>query len=181
MLHLAILPILPVSYSRRFCLIHTPTSATHLLRRLSSAPFMHLLLPYSNPPLSPTKTKLTPPFPEEYTALVVWSVVETQTGIICACLPSVRHLFKHVFPAGFLSSLKSSHQKGTHTTSGNGTGSHKIWQSRSFKIEKHDDFHELDDRSTTDLKSHSTVLSSAVGVDNDDESGRSRDARGGMV
>ncbi|PQE22697.1 hypothetical protein CJF31_00001637 [Rutstroemia sp. NJR-2017a BVV2] len=119
----------------------------------------------------------------------MWSVVETQTGIICACLPSVRHLLKHVFPEGFLSSLKSSHRKGTQTKSGTGTGSHshKIWQSRSFKIEKHDEFHELDDYSTTDLKMNSTVLTSVVGapdgvsergIDDGGESGRPRNGRG---
>ncbi|PQE29924.1 hypothetical protein CJF32_00000582 [Rutstroemia sp. NJR-2017a WRK4] len=125
---------------------------------------------------------------KEYTPLVVWSVVETQTGIICACLPSVRHLLKHVFPAGFLSSLKSSNRKNTQTKSATGTGhSHKIWQSRSFKIEKHDEFHELDDYSTTDLKMHSTVLTSVVGtpdgvsereIDDGGESGRPRTERG---
>ncbi|KAM3067564.1 hypothetical protein ACMFMF_009563 [Clarireedia jacksonii] len=123
---------------------------------------------------------------KDYTPIVVWSVVETQAGIICACLPSIRHLMKHVLPAGFLSSQKSSRQKGTNTTSGNGTGhSHKIWQSRSRKVEE---FHELDDKSTTDLKSTmlTTVTAAPDGVterDSDDggESGRSRNARGDFV
>ncbi|KAM3083634.1 hypothetical protein ACMFMG_004278 [Clarireedia jacksonii] len=121
---------------------------------------------------------------KDYTPIVVYSVVETQVGIICACLPSIRQLMKHVFPAGFLLSQKSSRQKGTNTTSANSTShSHKIWQSRSRKVENYDEFHELDDKSTTDLKSTmpttmTAALDRVTERDSDDsgESGRLRNA-----
>jgi hypothetical protein len=38
---------------------------------------------------------------EDYVDLGVWSTIEVPTGIVCACMPSIRSLVRHAFPALF--------------------------------------------------------------------------------
>lgn len=35
---------------------------------------------------------------QDYVDLGVWSTVEVPVGVICACMPAIRSLFRHVFP-----------------------------------------------------------------------------------
>jgi hypothetical protein len=84
---------------------------------------------------------------EDYVDVVAWSVIEPMLAIVCACLPSMRQLLGHVLPKGF--GFTSSARK---SSAGLGKNSdHRIYQSRSFKIESKlrsqtDNFHELTSR-----------------------------------
>lgn len=40
----------------------------------------------------------------DYTELAVWSLVEMDVGVMCACMPGIAALFKRMFPSVFASS-----------------------------------------------------------------------------
>ena len=48
---------------------------------------------------------------EDYVDLAIWSNIEVPVGVICACMPSLRSLFRHMFPR--LPSTKISFFKDT--------------------------------------------------------------------
>lgn len=83
----------------------------------------------------------------DYVEVTIWSIWETELGMICASLPAIRHLFKHMWPnalstiAAKMSSFSRTGDTGTDK-SGSWNGSRK---DRS-KVDNND-YHELDERS----------------------------------
>ncbi|RFU32999.1 hypothetical protein B7463_g3331, partial [Scytalidium lignicola] len=58
---------------------------------------------------------------QDYTNIGVWSTIEVPMGIICACMPAIRSLFRNIFPTVFSSTTKdasaaSSMPKGSRVT-----------------------------------------------------------------
>ncbi|RQM04638.1 hypothetical protein DH86_00004146, partial [Scytalidium sp. 3C] len=45
---------------------------------------------------------------QDYTNMGVWSTIEVPMGIICACMPSIRSLLRHVLPAAFSSTTRGA-------------------------------------------------------------------------
>ncbi|KAH7333515.1 hypothetical protein BKA65DRAFT_597041 [Rhexocercosporidium sp. MPI-PUGE-AT-0058] len=81
----------------------------------------------------------------DYTTLVIWSVIECNVAIICACMPSIRKLLGDCFKSSFFASTVKTNPSSSSATR---SGDPRVYQSRSFKIEsrlrsQHDDFHEL--------------------------------------
>ncbi|RDW62501.1 hypothetical protein BP5796_10803 [Coleophoma crateriformis] len=75
----------------------------------------------------------------DYVEVVIWSIIESTLGIVCACMPSLRQLLGQCGSGG----LFGSTDKGLSTA-----GNSRIYQSRSYKIEnklrsQNDEFHEL--------------------------------------
>lgn len=83
----------------------------------------------------------------EYPEVTIWSIWETELGKVCASLPAIRHLFKHVWPnamgtiAAKMSSFGSS--KGTEYEKGGSWNSSR--RDRTNNDTK--DYYELDERS----------------------------------
>ncbi|KAF4472058.1 integral membrane [Fusarium albosuccineum] len=85
----------------------------------------------------------------DYVEVTIWSIWETELGMVCASLPAIRHLFKHMFP----NALSTIVAKMTSATGSKGTGYDQSgsWApSRSrgngSKADKKD-YYELDERS----------------------------------
>lgn len=49
-------------------------------------------------PQSYPRTKLTRPKPDDNVGAASWSAIECNTGIICACLPTLKPLVARIFP-----------------------------------------------------------------------------------
>ncbi|KAF5680052.1 integral membrane protein [Fusarium heterosporum] len=83
----------------------------------------------------------------EYVEVTIWSIWETELGMVCASLPAIRHLFKHLFPNAMATiaskmSFSSSNKDSTHD---NVSGS---WGSRSTRSKpENKSYYELDERS----------------------------------
>ena len=83
---------------------------------------------------------------EDYVDLGVWSTIEVPVGIICACMPSIRCLFRNMFPAVFSSTNKeasaaSSLPKIQKVTNQSGNG--RFNMSNKPKIQDEDSFMQL--------------------------------------
>jgi len=50
---------------------------------------------------------------QDYVDLGVWSTIEVPVGVICACMPSIRSLFRHVFPSLLSQTKKDSESAGS--------------------------------------------------------------------
>ncbi|KAH6974276.1 hypothetical protein BKA56DRAFT_490607 [Ilyonectria sp. MPI-CAGE-AT-0026] len=83
----------------------------------------------------------------DYVEVTIWSIWETELGMICASLPAIRHLFKHMWPnalstiAAKMSSFSRTGDTGTDK-SGSWSGSRKDRSNVD-----NNDYHELDERS----------------------------------
>ncbi|KAH7141991.1 hypothetical protein EDB81DRAFT_654260 [Dactylonectria macrodidyma] len=84
----------------------------------------------------------------EYVEVTIWSIWETELGMVCASLPAIRHLFKHMWPnamrtiTGKFSSATRSKDTGYNQSGGSWSVGR---QDRSNNDNK--DYHELDERS----------------------------------
>ncbi|KAF5025985.1 hypothetical protein F66182_1926 [Fusarium sp. NRRL 66182] len=55
----------------------------------------------------------------ELTEVTIWSIWETELGMVCASLPAIRHLFKHLFPNAMATIASKMSFSSRTTTSGN--------------------------------------------------------------
>ncbi|KAM5341514.1 hypothetical protein ACJ41O_014545 [Fusarium nematophilum] len=83
----------------------------------------------------------------DYVEVTIWSIWETELGMVCASLPAIRHLFKHLWPnvmrtiAAKMSSVGGSKDTG-YDQSGSWGGSRRDRSNTDNK-----DYYELDERS----------------------------------
>lgn len=79
---------------------------------------------------------------QDYVDLGVWSTVEVPVGVICACMPAIRSLFRHVFPT-LLSQTKQdsigSSMPKTSKSAGDKDGNGKSRGKRNSIKPKHQD------------------------------------------
>ena len=99
--------------------------------------------------------------------MTAWSIWETELAMVCACMPSIRHLLTHYFPSIFRSTVKNS----------SGKSDPRIWQVRSFKIESklrnNHEFHELDERTLGGGTSNVSLNSAEQAIDPSKNNSRS--------
>ncbi|KAH7157929.1 hypothetical protein B0J13DRAFT_650714 [Dactylonectria estremocensis] len=80
----------------------------------------------------------------EYVEVTIWSIWETELGMVCACLPAIRHLLKNVWPEAMRTIATMMSSGRTKDTGYSQSGSH---QDRSKTDNKKKDYYELDERS----------------------------------
>ncbi|KPM39203.1 hypothetical protein AK830_g7336 [Neonectria ditissima] len=105
----------------------------------------------------------------DYVEVTIWSIWETELGMVCASLPAIRHLFKHVWPnamrtiAEKVSSLGSRKTKGDtgYSQSGSWGGSR---QDRS-KTDNNKEYVELDERSLIGIRADGAANASKTNLD----------------
>ncbi|KAI6754478.1 hypothetical protein HG530_012230 [Fusarium avenaceum] len=84
----------------------------------------------------------------EYVEVTIWSIWETELGMVCASLPAIRHLFKHMFPNAMATiaskmSFSSSNKDSTYDKSSGSWGGSRGTRSKPENKE----YYELDERS----------------------------------
>ncbi|KAF4454292.1 hypothetical protein F53441_3166 [Fusarium austroafricanum] len=99
----------------------------------------------------------------EYVEVTIWSIWETELGMVCASLPAIRHLFKHLWPnamATIASKMSSSTNK-TSTTDKSGS-----WSGSRGARSKTDnkEYYELDERSLIGKGQEPTTNASTTNV-----------------
>ncbi|KAF5624421.1 integral membrane protein [Fusarium sp. NRRL 52700] len=84
----------------------------------------------------------------EYVEVTIWSIWETELGMVCASLPAIRHLFKHLWPNAMatIASKMSFSSTNKDSTLDKSAGS---WSGSRGTRSKTDnkDYYELDERS----------------------------------
>ncbi|KAF4345129.1 integral membrane protein [Fusarium beomiforme] len=84
----------------------------------------------------------------EYVEVTIWSIWETELGMVCASLPAIRHLFKHLWPNAMATIASKMSFSGTNkdSTADKSTGS---WGGSRGARSKTDnkEYFELDERS----------------------------------
>jgi hypothetical protein len=88
------------------------------------------------------------PVPGEYVEVTIWSIWETELGMVCASLPAIRHLFKHMFPNAMATiaskmSFSSSNKDSTYDKGSGSWGGSRGTRSKPENKE----YYELDERS----------------------------------
>ncbi|KAM5381555.1 hypothetical protein BFJ66_g12799 [Fusarium oxysporum f. sp. cepae] len=84
----------------------------------------------------------------EYVEVTIWSIWETELGMVCASLPAIRHLFKHLWPNAMATiaskmSFSSTNKDSTLDKSAGSWGGSRGARSKTDNKE----YYELDERS----------------------------------
>ncbi|KAG5660255.1 hypothetical protein KAF25_003777 [Fusarium avenaceum] len=84
----------------------------------------------------------------EYVEVTIWSIWETELGMVCASLPAIRHLFKHMFPNAMATiaskmSFSSSNKDSTYDKGSGSWGGSRGTRSKP----ENKAYYELDERS----------------------------------
>ncbi|KAK7431322.1 hypothetical protein QQZ08_002093 [Neonectria magnoliae] len=85
----------------------------------------------------------------EYVEVTIWSIWETELGMVCASLPAIRHLFKHMWPNAMATIAAKLSTAGTTKDTGYSKGSNSWGGSRQdrSKTDNNKEYLELDERS----------------------------------
>ncbi|KAM0189041.1 hypothetical protein ACHAPA_007859 [Fusarium lateritium] len=84
----------------------------------------------------------------EYVEVTIWSIWETELGMVCASLPAIRHLFKHMFPNAMATIASKMSFSSSNKDSAYDQGSGSWGGSRGTRSKPENKaYYELDERS----------------------------------
>lgn len=83
----------------------------------------------------------------EYVEVTIWSIWETELGMICASMPALRHLFKKVWPNVMRTIIATLSNSSTVEASGYGRSTGASGRDKERSRTGNKDYYELDETS----------------------------------